>query len=108
MLAGTLEVPGWKVVEKVGRRKWVSADTEIAGYLEIMFGLSDDEVRPRKLVTITDAEKLLKAAGATKEERDEVSLMFTIKESSGVTIAPATDKREAVNAAAKSFAGVNI
>lgn len=108
LLAGTMEIPGWKVVEKIGRRKWIAADDQIAGYLGAVFGLAEDDIRPRKLVTLTEVEKQLKSLKEAKEDIDAFMLKFTIKESSGLTIAPATDRREAVNAAEKSFSGVNL
>lgn len=108
MIAGNLQIPGWKVVDKQGKRHWISADREVAGYLELLYGVHQDEVHPRKLIGLGDTEKLLKAMGVTKEEREAVFDRFTVKESSGQTIAPATDKRPAVNAAARDFAGINI
>ncbi len=101
-------VEGWKAVEKIGRAKWVSADADVAGYVDMMFGIDADQILPRKLVTITEAEKLLKAVGATKDQIDSFKLSYTIKESSGLTIAPASDRRPAVNALATDFASVNI
>lgn len=108
LVLGGHPVPGWKAVEKIGRAKWVAADEDVAAEAEMLFGIDEDKVRPRKLVTITEAEKLLKAAGATKEQIDAFKLRYTIKESSGLTLAPESDKRPAVNAAARDFAGVNL
>ena len=108
LLAGTLEIPGWKVVDKIGRAKWVSSETDIAAYVEMLYGVPLDEILPRKLVTIGDAEKTLRRAGASKEEIDDFKLRYTIKESSGLTIAPSGDRRDAVNAAARNFDGVNV
>ena len=100
------EVPGFKLVNKIGRRKWVESDEEIGAYLS-MFGLDEDTTRPRKLITLTEAEKLLKQAGA-KDAIEGLNLNYTIKESSGVTMAPASDRREAVNLAQQAFANVNL
>jgi hypothetical protein len=107
MLSG-VQIPGFKVVEKIGRRKWVSADEDVASYAELMFGLEADVVRPRKLATLTEVEKQLKAAGATKEQLDDFMLKFTLKESSGRTIAPASDRRPAVDAIASDFGSVKL
>lgn len=107
VLAGT-PVEGWKAVEKIGRAKWVAADEDVAGYVDMMFGIDQDSIRPRKLVTIGEFEKLMKAAGATKAQIDDAKLLYTIKESSGLTLAPASDKRPAVNAVAAAFEAVNI
>jgi uncharacterized protein DUF2800 len=108
LLMGGTPVEGWKVVEKIGRAKWVAAEEDVAGYAEMMFGLEVDQIRPRKLTTITDAEKLLKAAGAKKDQIDDFKLKFTLKESSGLTMAPTSDRRPAVDAIASDFKSVNV
>lgn len=100
------EIPGFKLVNKIGRRKWVDSDEEISAYLS-MYGLDEDTVRPRKLITLTEAEKLLKQAGA-KDAIEGLNLNYTIKESSGVTMAPASDRREAVNLAQQAFKDVDL
>lgn len=107
LLAGT-PVEGWKVVEKIGRRKFVAADEDIVAHVDMLFDIPEDNVRPRKLTTLTDIEKQMKAAGATKAQIDDFMLKFTIKESSGLTIARASDKREAVNAIAADFGSVKL
>jgi hypothetical protein len=107
VLSGT-PVEGWKAVEKIGRAKWVAADEDVAGYVDMMFGIDQDSIRPRKLVTIGEFEKLMKAAGATKAQIDDAKLLYTIKESSGMTIAPESDRRPAVNAVAAAFGSVQI
>lgn len=101
-------VPGWKAVEKIGRAKWVDEPAKVAAYAELMFGLDADQVMPRKLATIGDVEKQLKAAGATKDEIDAFKIAYTIKESSGLTIAPVSDRRPAVDAATETFGAVSI
>lgn len=103
-----VEVPGWKAVEKIGRAKWIDDPAEVAAYVDMQFGIETDQIMPRKLTTIGDAEKLLKAAGAPKEKIDDFKLKFTIKESSGLTIAPASDRRPAVNAIAADFGSVKL
>ena len=108
LLMQGIEVPGWKVVEKIGRAKWVSDEQVIAQNLDLLYGLDEDLIRPRKLTTITEVEKLLKGAGATKSEIDDFKLQNTIKESSGLTAAPEGDRRPAINAAERSFGDVQV
>lgn len=108
LLMSGVEVPGWKTVEKIGRAKWVEDPTEIVAYADMTFDLTEDQIMPRKLTTIGDAEKLLKAAGASKDDIDSFKLKFTIKESSGLTIAPSTDRRPAINAIAADFGTVKL
>jgi len=106
-------IPGYKLVDKQGRRKWIDAEGDIAAYVEMVYGVEADDIFPRKLVTITGAERLVKAKITDKAGRkaalDDLSLRFTLKDSSGLTMVPDTDKRDAVPAgAAADFAGVNI
>lgn len=113
MLEAGQPVPGFKLVEKTARRKWQSSGDEVAGYLATVYGVDVNDVIPPTLVTITEAEKLLANAiqdkTALRAAKEDLSLRFTVKESSGVTLAPEYDKREAVvrNPAA-AFAGAKI
>lgn len=113
LLVSGVPVPGFKLVDKIGRRKWIDNESEIAGYLEMVYGVEGDDAFPRSLVTITEAERLIKARITDKAERkaalDDLSLRFTLKDSSGQTMAPDTDRRDAVPAgAAADFAGVDL
>lgn len=113
MLEQGQTVPGFKLVEKMARRKWQSAGDDVAGYMATVYGIDVNEILPPSLVTITEAEKLLALKisdkAALKAAKDDVSLRFTIKESSGTTMAPESDRREAINREpAKAFAGVTI
>lgn len=98
--------PKLKIVETQARAKWISDPQKIAGYADMMFGLSPDQTMPPKLLTITDMVAALKAAGASKDDIDAFKLKFTVKESSGRAVVPASDRRPAVDPAA-DFEGVN-
>lgn len=108
LVLGGTPVPGWKAVEKIGRARWIDDPVEAATYAELLFSLDADQTMPRKLVTITEMDKLLKAAGATKEQIEDFKLKFTLKESSGLTIAPESDRRPAVNAVERDFGSVKL
>ena len=112
LLSQGVPVPGWKLVDKIGRRKWIDDEAKIAGHLSAMFGIDEDDSRPRKLVTITEAERLIKASVTDKDARkkalDETSLAFTLKESSGLTLVRESDKREGVDAIARDFGSINL
>lgn len=113
LLQQGVPVDGFKLVDKVGRRKWIDNEGEIAAYIEMMYGVSSDDTLPRKIVTITEAERLIKAQvkdkTARKEALDDISLRFTLKDSSGQTIVPDTDRRDAVSAGpAADFSGVDL
>ena len=113
LLEQGVAVPGFKLVDKVGRRKWIDNESEIAAYMEMVYGVEGEDVMPRKLVTITEAERLVKARVTEKVERkaalDDLSLRFTLKESGGRTMVADKDRRDAVPAGASAdFAGVDI
>lgn len=112
LLTQGVGVPGYKLIDKVGRRKWIENAPEVAAYVTLMYGLEDRDVMPPELVTITELERQLKAAipdkVARKEALDDVSLRFTVKESSGLTLVKETDKREAVDAAKRDFGDIAV
>ena len=104
-------VPGFKVVDKVGRRKWAENDEEIVSYLTMFQGLAMDAVMPRKLVTITEAEKQLKATleqAVFATVKAELTMRFMVKESSGYAVVPESDRRPSVVPVAQEFGTVNI
>ena len=111
-LENGIAVPGWKLVEKDSRRKFNGNDAECAAELSILYDIPEDELLPRKLVTITEIEKKIAARvkdkDALRAAKEAFSLKYTIKESSGVRIAPVSDKRPAVNAVAADYASVEI
>ncbi len=99
---------GFKAVEKIGRRKYVNSDEEIIGFLDMVMGIPEDVSTRTTLQTLTDMKKILKQYGATKEQLDDFELRFTVKESSGLTMAPISDRRPAVTPAAAAFEGVDL
>jgi hypothetical protein len=104
-------VPGWKVVEAVSRRKWQASDEEIAGHLQLFWDIPDELVRPRSLVTITEAKRLLKShvpKEQYKQAEDDLTLRFTIKESKGLVTAPESDRRGAIQPVAAEFGSVKL
>lgn len=110
LLAGG-SVPGWKVVEKIARRKWVASGEAVADWMELMYGAPREEVCPPSLVTITDAKKLLKDYAGRERYADAeraLTTQFTIKESAGLTTAPESDKRPAVEPVAAEFGSVQL
>jgi hypothetical protein len=82
------DVPGWKMVEKRGYRKWIEDDTVVEAAL-LTAGMKDDDLHTVKLVSPAQAEKAL-----GKKNYEEVAhLAASVSE--GLTIAPAEDKRPA-------------
>lgn len=114
-----LDVPGYKLVEAQGRRKWLSDEDKVASELIALseHTLSIDDVRPRKLATITDMDEQLvriavanvphgwkdKAASAM---RDRLAYL-TVKSGSGnLTLVPDTDHRPSTSKIAQDFGHV--
>lgn len=113
MAAAGTSIPGHKLVEKMARRKWVADENSVASYLSTIYGLDVAEVLPPKLATITEVERLLAARikdkNALRGAKEDISIRFTTKESSGLVLVPNTDKRDPVSTeAAKGFAGVSV
>ena len=100
-------VPGFKLVEAQARRKWFGEPRQVADALAQLLGADDDVVFPRKLMTITEAERRLKqryTAGLTKKADKDKALQsayeylarLTNKDTSGnLTLVPESDKRPA-------------
>jgi hypothetical protein len=80
------EEVGYKLVPGRASRKWVD-DKEAETWLEAMLG--DEAYVPRKLVSVAQAEKVLK--GPAKKALAEM-----ISEVRGVSMVPISDKREAL------------
>jgi len=85
LLLNGATVPGWKLVQKQGRSKW---NAEAFEALRLTIGMTET-----KLIGITEARKII------GKEVDR----YTVKESSGVTIARDTDKRPAAVVDGSSF-----
>lgn len=111
-VAKQLVIPGRKVVAKQARAKFVEDELAIAAYVALLYGIPDQELRPPSLVGITAMEKLINAYVQGAEERKaakaDIRAKFTVRESSGYDLVPLSDKRDAVDAVAADFAGVNV
>lgn len=83
------QVPGFKLVQKRAIRKWAN-EGEVYGALKMV--LPRNVVYTEKLATPPQIEKALK-----KEKIDFDLATLITAESSGTTIAPESDKREAVD-----------
>lgn len=86
LLESGKEIEGLKLVEKRATRKWI--DEEKAE--KKLSKLLGEEAYTRKLKTVAQAEKLIKAEGG---DPDEVMNGLWSKESSGTTVVSADDKR---------------
>ena len=86
-----LDVPGYKMVEGRSLRRW-SNEKEVSKKLEA--SLDEDDVWQRKLVTVAQAEKLIGKKAFVELFADDVN-----RPTGKPTIAPESDKREALSPA---------
>jgi hypothetical protein len=116
-------IPGQKLVEVYARRIWYGDEEKNAEFLAALTGKDVDTLRPRKLLTITKAEALLKdvfSSGAkpgarrtTKKRAAELAehALAHMVEKSGtgnLTLVPSSDPRAEVNAARLNFGQVSV
>lgn len=91
-------VPGWKLVPKRAQRKWVSDKMRDA--LEELMKRGVPVLDIVRIETITTVEKVLKRL------KIKVALdQFTVKESSGSTLASEKDEREAIDTSPQGVFG---
>lgn len=80
--------PGYKIVNKMARRKWIN-EIEASKILKEDFGMTREDCVTETLRSVAQIEKLL-PKGAKKDEM--FTSLFT-KDSSGTTLVPESDKR---------------
>jgi len=92
------DLPGFKLVAKRATRKWTDTEAVEKKLKGMKASLTDCKERP-KLKSPAQVEKILK-----KAEKDFSKLSdLIVKESSGNTVAPESDKREAVETLPKQL-----
>jgi len=92
-LSAGAEVPGWKLVEGRANRAW-SDESTAAGRL-VAAGATDDQIFVRKLISPTQAEKVL--------GRKHAALECVVKPAGKPTLAPDTDPRPPCDAGFGAF-----
>lgn len=112
-------VPGFKLVEASPRREYYQNEDITAQNLMMLTGKDLDTVYPRRLIGITEAEKLIvenfkaeaprgKKKEAATAAKDAFALLTTKQTSGNLTLVPESDARPAVNAAQIAFANVTV
>lgn len=96
-------IPGWKLVDKRAIRKWRD-ENEAQVWLMTQHELGEEDIFERKMKSPAEIEKLM--PGSNKEKRAAVLAAVTTKQSSGVVLVPATDKRPAVKSDGSEFGDV--
>lgn len=84
-------VPGWKLVESKGRRKWADEE-KAAEFLKAEYPVIADRLfEPASLKSIAQVEKVLH-----KKQHDKLK-PFTLWPKIGTVLVPETDQRSAVS-----------
>ena len=94
LLEDGVVVPGYKLVEGKTNRKWRDTDAALKALKRTKFKI--DEVAPRKVITITQAEKLL-------GKKHKIFNEHVYKPEGKPAIAPDSDKRPALTPAGNDF-----
>ena len=88
-------VPGYKLVHgKAGNRAW--KDVKFAEGLLHSFGLSDDQIYTKKIISPAQADKLYKAKALTPEQSLQLSNQVTRPEGALIVV-PESDERAAAS-----------
>jgi hypothetical protein len=113
-------VPGHKLVAGQSRSRWAADDPRetAQSLIEMTEGsVTIDDVYPRTLVNMTEAEKLVKKPRPgektlpkkERQKRNKLLEFLKVKENSkSYTLVPESDRRPAVNPVQRAFAGVQL
>lgn len=96
MLERGAKIPGWKLVDKRGQRKWADPEKATAQFFK---RYKEDIFVPSEILSPAQMEKAF-------PDSKELVEKLTTTISSGLTLVPDSDKRPAVNPAIKDFAAI--
>lgn len=92
-----IDIPGWKLVEgKKGSRKW--SDPDLAGAQLQQWGLDENQIYERSLISPTAVERLMRAGALSKEQFIQLEAAIT-RPDGKPAVAPASDRRSAISQA---------
>jgi hypothetical protein len=110
---GWLHVPGWMVTETESKDRWASADDNImAARLKKAFGLTDEEVYKRDVVSPAVARSAvkgklrdtgLKAKDAEAEAKKAIEAMLASKVTTGVKLVPVASGKQSAKLRGEEF-----
>jgi len=95
---GGTTIPGYKLVEKVGNRKWAADDEKIIADLKSVIKLSEDQIFSKKLLSPAQIEKII---GAKRKE--EIANMYHNPITGTNLVSEKKSTRPAVKAKLESF-----
>ena len=95
---GGTTIPGYKLVEKVGNRKWAADDEKIIADLKSVIKLNEDQIFSKKLLSPAQIEKII---GAKRKE--EIANMYHNPITGTNLVSEKKSTRPAVKAKLESF-----
>ena len=95
---GGTTIPGYKLVEKIGNRKWAADDEKIIADLKSVIKLSEDQIFSKKLLSPAQIEKII---GAKRKE--EIANMYHNPITGTNLVSEKKSTRPAVKAKLESF-----
>ena len=95
--AGTT-IPGYKLVEKIGNRKWAAEDEKIIFDLTSKIKLSEEQIFSKKLLSPAQIEKIIGA-----KRKDEISNMYHKPVTGTNLVSETKSTRPATKAKTESF-----
>lgn len=100
MATGGETLPGFKLVQKRASRRW---QDEAAALETLLHEVDVEQIAPRKILSVAQAEKLMKAKSGAEGVRILADLV--VKESSGLNLVPEEAAGEPVNPLQLTAAG---
>ena len=91
-------IPGYKLVDKIGNRKWAADEEKVAADLKSVIKLSEDQIFSRKLLSPAQIEKVL---GAKRKE--EIANMYHKPVTGTNLVSEKKSTRPATKAKTESF-----
>lgn len=110
LAAQGVTIPGYKLVERTGRRKWAEDDeAAIITNLRTDYKLSDEDIFVKKLRSPAQIEKVIpKPRGQADAAKSMFNHKYTIRPNAGTTLARDVDPRSALSSsAAQDFVAID-
>ena len=98
MAEGGTYIPGYKLVEKIGNRKWAAPDEKIVADLKSVVKLTEDQIFSKKLLSPAQIEKMI---GVKRKE--EIANMYHKPVTGTNLVSEKKSTRSAVKAKTESF-----
>lgn len=91
-----MDVPGYKLVEGRSNRDWAGDEQDALDNLELMFGLTPEDLYSKKLISPAQLEDLLVKQGYKRKVLPDLMGQFIVKPQGKPVMAPMSDRRPAL------------